>query len=925
MPDWKGFLEERLLTPGMTDLRDERMMSELADHLEDLYLAALSHGLGEEEAEAVVIEALGDTDLAASELERVEPARFRAAMARWTEAREEDLRSRGGLGTVLADRVQDLRMAGRALARRPFFTAAVVGVLALGIGATTAIFTVLDAVVLSPLPFEEPDRLVDINHTGESIGIRNCGQCAAWHFTYEEEGRVFEDVGMYYAASATVIDRGVPESVTALGLTSGVLSALRIRPVVGRLLGPEDEVVEAPFGVLLGFGYWQSRFGGDRRVVGQLIEFEGRTVEVVGVVSPILSSLGADPAIVYPFRFDRTTLFVGDIGARGVARLKSGVTLEQANADAARLLPLASEKFPGGPIVDFNKRANFVPNIRPLKDVLVGPVANTLWMLVAGVGIMLLIAIANVANLFLVRADSKRTEMFVRSALGAGRGRISWEYLKEGVLLGVAGGGAGLVLASAGVRALVAMAPNGLPRVDEVSANAEVLLFTLSVSLGAGVLVGFAPLLRHGPGRLMEALKHRGRTGSDAGSSHHIQRALAVGQVALALVLLVASGLVLRSFLTLRNVEPGFEASGDVVAFRLSLPPAEGTDGADAAATHERIVRRLERVPGVVSVGMGTSIPMHGFRDVNPFYVEGRVDARDSLPPMYRHKWIGEGFLETLGIPLVAGRSLTWQDAHDRAPVVLVSESLAQKYWGSAEAALGKRVAARPDPPWWYEVVGVVADVRDDGLAADPLPTLYWPQVTLAFWEGDPDDQVTAWLGASYAVKSPRVGSEAFLDDLREAVWEVDPRLPLLRVATLDDLAARSIARTSFTLTLLGIAAGVALVLGLIGVYGVTSYVVSRRTSEMGIRMALGARGEDLAVMVLRQGFILCIVGLGIGLALAFGLTRVMSGLLFGVSPWDPVTFVLVSLTLLVVTLAASYLPARRAARVDPMTALRAE
>jgi len=358
---------------------------------------------------------------------------------------------------------------------------------------------------------------------------------------------------------------------------------------------------------------------------------------------------------------------------------------------------------------------------------------------------------------------------------------------------------------------------------------------------------------------------------------------------------------------------------------RLYIPPGEVRDPAEVAATHERIARRLQELQGVTSVGIATSIPMHGSNNVNPFFVEGLDYSGDQAPTNRRHKWIGEGMLETLQIPLLAGRTFTWQDIHDRIPAVLVSEKLAREYWDSPAAALGQRVAARPDPPRWHEIIGVVADVRDDGLAADPPPMLYWPQVTLAFWEGNAADQIATWRGTSYAIRSPRVGTAGFLEEVRAAVSEVNPNLPLLGVATLEDLTAQSIARTSFTLVLLGLAAGVALLLGLIGVYGVISYSVSQRTPELGMRMALGARSEDVTGMVLRQGLVLSLVGLTIGLALALSLTRVMTSLLFDISPRDPVTFTVVPVVLVVVALLASYVPARRAARVDPMVALRAE
>jgi putative ABC transport system permease protein len=695
--------------------------------------------------------------------------------------------------------------------------------------------------------------------------------------------------------------------------------------VLGRIFTPADEDLESPNVVALGYGYWQSRFGGDPNVVGQTLEADGATWEIVGVLPASLQTLGADPAIVYPFRFDRSTLFVGNVGFRGVARLRDGVTLGQANADAARLLPLAFEKFPGGPVADFSERAQFTPNIRPFKERLVGGVADLLWIIMAGVGVVLLIACANVANLFLVRADGKQTEMAVRAAMGANRRRIGWEYLKESLLLGVLGGAGGLALAAYGLRALVAAGPANLPRLDEVSLNPGVLLFTLAISLGAGAFFGIFPVLRQSGAALVDALKQGGRGGTTSRERYRAQNALAVSQMALALVLLIASGLMLRSVLSLWNVDPGFHNPEKVLTLRLRIPFNEVEDAAGVAAMHERIARRLADIPGVGSVALATAIPMDGNNNVNPLYVGGVEYAGDEVASIRRHKWLGGGFLETLQIPLLLGRTLTWQDVHERAPVVLVSESLARQYWGSAEAALGQRVAVRPDPPRWYEVVGVVSDVREDGLAQDAPLMVYWPQVTLAFWEGSEPDEVLAWRGMGYAIRSERVGTAGFLDEVRAAVWEINPNLPVRGLRPLNELMGQSIARTSFTLTLLAVAAGVALLLGIVGVYGVISYAVSQRSHELGLRMALGAQAGQVKAMVLRQSLVLSGLGVVIGLALAFGATRLMAGLLFGVSPFDPFTFLAVALGLTGVALVASYLPARRAAAADPMSALRAE
>ncbi len=925
MPDWKRYLRARLTLPEMKGHRDERMMSELADYLEDLYQEALSRGATAAAAAAEVERRLGDADLAAFELTRSEPSHFRARMRRWIEGREESLRSHDGRRRHLGDLLRELRLALRALARKPLYSGVTVLVLALGIGASTAIFTLLDAVVLSPLPFDEAHRLVALRYTGPGLGMENVNQCAAWHFTYEDENRVFEDLGMYGGGTSAVTSEGAPEAVPVLGVTSGVFRALRVHPVVGRSFTPDDEEPGAPAVVLLSHRYWQARFGGDPGVVGRMLRIDGQASEIVGVMPASLRGLGPNPALILPLRFRRSQLFVGNMGARAVARLRDGVTIEQASADVARMLPLAFEKFPGGPMIDAMRKARFAPVINPLKDNLVGPVANLLWILMAGVGVVLLIACANAANLFLVRAEGKESEMAIRTAMGATTGVIGWEYLKESLLLGLLGGAGGLGLAYAGLRVLVAMGPSRLPRLEEVALSPEVLVFTLGLALGAGLFFGIFPVLKQRRRGLVTVLRPGTSRGMGGRRRHRTQKALAVSQMALALLLLVASVLMIRSFQALSNVDPGFGNPQEVLALRLTISPRELSNPDQVARIHESVARRLAEIPGVAAVGLGTDLPMDGFWNWNPLYAEGITSLGSEPPASRRHKWIGEGYFESLQIPLLAGRAFTWHDVHNRIPAVLVSENLAREYWGSAQAALGKRVALRPTPVRWHEVIGVVGDVREDGVDQGTILEVYWPQVTLATWEGTAEDAVQAWPTMAYTIRSSRVGSPDFLREVREAIWSVNPNLPLQGVLSLSELTAQSVARRSFALVLLGIAAGVALILGIVGVYGVISYAVSQRSRELALRMALGARAGNVKRMVLRQGLVLSGIGVIIGLGLAFGLTRLMTGLLYGVSPWDPVSFLAVAAGLSGVALAATYLPARRAARVDPMTVLRAE
>jgi len=839
-------------------------------------------------------------------------------------SQNKNVHNRVGIGDKMRNLFQDLRVSVRALRRAPGFAAVSIVTLSLGIGANTAIFALLETVILSPLPFPDADRLIAVSHRGFGPGDGDMGQTAAWHFTYEDENRSFENLGMFGSRAVPVTGAGEPEAVQTLFVTSGMFRALRVNPVLGRSLTREDEELEAPATVMLSRGYWQSRFGEDPSVVGQTLQVNGIATEIIGVLPSSIRSLGYDPAIIVPLQFDRSTLFVGNTGWDAVARLRDGVTMQQASADMVRMLPMAFEKFPGGPVIDTMREARIEPCLQSLKDDIVGSASGLLWILMGGVGVVLLIACANVANLFLVRAEGKGVEMAVRTAIGASASRISWEYLKESLVLGVLGGIGGIGLAHLGLELLVSTELANFPRLADAAINPQVLLFTLIVSVASGIMFGMFPVFKHLRIELVSALKEGGRSGTSGRERHRTQNALAVTQVAFALVLLVASGLMLRSAQEISNVNPGFAGEEELLAFRLTPSRADvrGTD--EIAAAHEAIAHRIAEMPGVTGVAIANSMPMDGTGNSNPFYAEG-VTPLDAPSGSRRHKWIGADYFETLRIPLLAGRPFTWADIHDRMPVAIVSETLATEYWGSPEAAMGKMVAARPDPPRWYEVIGVATDVRENGMDQEPPVLVYWPQVTLAFWQDMEADQANTWRSMSYAVRSSRAGTPDFLQGVKDAIWEVNANLPVRNLRAFKELMSASVVRTTFMILLLGIAAGTALLLGTIGLYGVISYSVSQRSRELGMRMALGAPVSTVKKMVVRQGLILSGVGIALGLGMAFGLTRLMTALLYGVDPVDPLTYAAVPAGLMLVVLLASYLPARRAAKVDPVSALRQE
>ena len=815
-----------------------------------------------------------------------------------------------------------LTRTARRLVRAPLFTSVAVLTLALGIGANAAIFSVVNGVLLKPLPFDEPEGLVAVWHTAPGMGLPQLNQSPATHLVYREENRVFEDIGMWQSSAVTITGVGEPERVAALRVTDGVLNVLRVTPQLGRRFALEDDQPGTPERVMLTHGYWQRKFGGDPTAIGRIVTVDGTPREVIGVLPDGFRFLNEDAQLLVPMRLDRGRVFVGNFSFQGVARLKPGATIEQANADVARMLPMAFDRFPLPP--GFSRKmveeAKLGPNVRALSADAIGDVGKILWVLLGTVGLVLLIACANVANLFLVRAEGRQQEMAIHSALGASRGRIAWELLSESLLLAAVGGAAGLLLADAGIHTLLAVAPDGLPRQQEIGIDATVVLFTAGIALLSGLLFGLLPVWRFTRPQLSGTLKEGGRGSSDGKARHRARHALVVAEMAMAVVLLVGSGLMIRTFQAMRQVDPGFVAPEEVLTLRVPVPQSVIADPEQVARTHEEIVRRIEALPGVTAVGIGSGITMDGSNSNDPIFVEDFPAPEGRIPPLRRFKWIGGHYFETLGNRVVAGRPITWEDVRTRAHVVVVTENLAREYWKEPAAALGRRIRTTPSNPWRV-IVGVVADSRDDGVAQAAPPTVFWPMLMTEFW----DNAVFVNRNMAYAVRTPRTGSPSLLREIQQAVWSVNGSLPIARVRTLDAIYRESMAQTSFALVMLAIAAGVALVLGVVGIYGVISYVATQRTREIGIRIALGAARGDVTGLFLRQAVVLALLGITTGIVAAALATRVMSAMLFGVSATDPLTYVAVAVALGGTALLASYIPAARAARVDPAIALRAE
>ena len=759
------------------------------------------------------------------------------------------------------------------------FTAIAAVTLALGIGATSAMFSVIDGVLLKPLPYPHPEELIDLHLTAPGVNFPDADPAPFLYFTYREQGRSFQSVGLYQWNTQSVTGLTEPEEAECLNVTAEVLPILGVQPALGRGFSEKDATPGSPLTMVLTNGWWQARFGGDRSVIGRRVMIDGIPREVIGVMPESFRFLDRDAAFLLPLQFDRAQEFLGGFDYPGIARLKPGVTIGQASADVARMIPIALHSFPPQPgltVKEFED-VRLAPKSRYLSQTIVGDIGKTLWVLMGTIGIVLLIACANVANLLLVRAEGRHHELAIRAALGAGRRDIARELLMESVALGLLGGALGLGLAYGAVQVLVWMAPSNLPRLNEISIDPAVILFTLGIALLTGVVFGMIPAIKYAGPRIANGLRGAGRTSSHSRDRHRARGVLVVAQVALALVLLVGSGLMIRTFQSLRRVDPGFN-SRDALTLRIAIPESQVKDAIAAIQMEQAILERIRALPGVTSVGLTTRIPTErGGHDL--------VYARDKsysqgVPPLRAFKFVSPGLPAAMGNRLVAGREFTWSDTYQRRPVAMVSQNLARELWQDPRRAVGKQIREDLKGPW-REVIGVLNDERDDGIQKKATAAAYFPLLMNDF-EGD---SVAVQRTVAYIVRSKRAGSQSLLADVRKAVWSMNPNLPLANVRTLQEIFDKSLARTSFTLVMLAIAGAMALLIGLVGIYGVVSYAVSQRRREIGIRMVLGARQNELIRLFLAHGFALALIGVACGLGVSAALTRVLGSFLFDVNP----------------------------------------
>ena len=837
--------------------------------------------------------------------------------------------------TVLAD----VRMALRRMRKNPGFAATVLLTLAIGIGANTAVFTVIDSVLIKPLPYPDSDKIVslwlDAPGAGGLAGFSNgLGLSASMYLTFARHNRTFQSLGVWVPRTANITGAGQPEQVQMEGVSDGVLETFAVPPAVGRWFTSADQDPNGEKTVMLGYGYWQRRFSGDRNVIGRAFQVDGQTRTIVGVMPRGFRMVDQEFDILVPLAFDPTNEILAGFGYNGIGRLKPGVTLQQADSDVARLVNVWMDSWSNGPKTNPHYYAvwRITPNFRPLKQLVIGDVGNVLWIVMATLGLVMLIACTNVANLMLVRAESRGQELAIRAALGAGRARIARELLVESLVFGLIGGVAAIGVAYAGLRLLVSIGPAELPRLNEIALDGRSLLVTLLLSVLSGLLFGSIPVLKYARSTASLKLSGSTRTVSEGTAFRRSRSLLVVTQVAMALVLMVCALLMIRTFAALRSVAPGFADAQHIELMNVWIPDQLAADPHEVARIQNQIAQNLAAVPGVTSAAFAVTVPMEGV-DANwdLIAVEGK-NYLGGEPPLRLYNYISPGYFKTMGTRLVVGRDFTWDDLNNLNPVIIVSESFARENWGSAAAAIGKRVKKYSNSPW-HQVIGVVEDVHVHGVDQAAPAIVYWP--AMFYDRFDPKHpQMDGLRFVSFVMHTDRAGTADFVRQMQQAVWQVNAslalasensNLPAGSVGTLQQLYMLSLARTSFTLVMLAIAGAMAMALSLLGVYGVLSYAVSQRTREIGVRMALGAQKGELKWMVVRSAMALTGIGAGIGLASAAGLTRLMKSLLFGISPLDPLTYAAVPLILAAAAAVASYLPARRAASVDPMEALRSE
>jgi predicted permease len=896
MPEFKEAIRERLAGLSLSPAREAEIVEELSQHLDDQYEQAMSRGADEAEARQAVLTELTESDLLAPGLKRVERRVIHEPLVMGKE----------GKTNMIADLWQDLRYAARMLARTPAFTTIAVLALALGIGANTAIFSVVNKVLLQPLPFKNPNELVMIWENATHLGFPKNTPSAANFFDWRDQSTLFTGMAAMAPKDFNLTGVGEPERLDGRRVSANLFDLLGVQPRLGRGFLPEEDKPGTRV-VILSSGLWQRRFGSDPRIVGQSLNLNGESYSVIGVMPPGIELPGFDnwkDQLWVPIAFSsEEAQSRGNHYLEVIARMKPGVTLKQARVEMETIAARLAQQYP-----EENKRISTVVN--PLHEEVVGDIKPALLVLLGAVGFVLLIACANVANLLLARAAVRQKEIALRLALGASRSRLTRQFLTESVLLAILGGAVGLMFAFAGLRILTSFIPATISQAESIGIDGKVLAFTALVAVLTGLIFGLAPAAQASNFSLNETLKEGGRDAAGGSKGVRLRGLLVVAEVAVSFVLLIGAGLLISSFLHLRNLDPGFRADHMLTA-KIDLPELKYPDREHRIPFFDDVLRRVRTLPGVQSAALAGNLPLTYNGDSMYIAVEGIPDPPPDQQRDVIYRAIGPGYFGTMGISLMRGRDFTEQDTTETTYTVVVSEKLAKHFWPGQDP-IGKRLkpgSTTSDSPW-REVIGVVKDVRQNDFVADPKLQMYMSYRQLKF------------LTPNALVVRTSVDPMSLAMSLRNAVWAVDKDQPVSNIRSMDDIVSAAMARQRFSTLLLGIFATLALVLAAVGIYGVMSYSVAQRTREIGIRLALGAQRGDVLRMTMGQGLKLVSMGVGIGLIAAFILTRVMASLLFGVNATDPTTFVVIPLVLMSVALLASYIPALRATKVDPMVAL---
>jgi putative ABC transport system permease protein len=889
-----GALEEVGLPPASVDAsNDPRTVSvgevrlQCVEHTEEGRIVVVSlHAVGE---------ALGH---------RV-ARHVRRGVARWF--------PKGEGGGEMRTLAQDLRYALRALRKAPAFSAMAVLTLALGIGAAAAIYSVASGVLLRPLPYGDPDRVVTVWSSWVNFPDKTWVSLGEYQ-AYVQDGRSFDDLALYYTTSANFTDPESPERVGAAGVTPNIFSVLGVQPALGRVFTWDEARAESNL-VLLGYDVWQRRFNGDRGLVGRTVQLDGVDQTVVGIlprgfVLPVDYASPTRTSVYYPQYVDREApdpvrTNGGNHGWYSVGRLKPGVTVAKARSDLVQL----ADRWVADGIRDASMK--FVPRVYAAKDDIVGTARPTIMVLLGAVVFVLLIACGNVANLLLARSEVRVREVAVRTALGAGRGRVLRQLLTEALVLAVVAGTLGLAMAFAGVRALLAVDPTAVPRADGIHVDTGVALFTLGLSVLTTLFFGVAPALRVSRGKLGSNLGEGARGAGASARSNRAQGLLVAAQMAMTVLLLTGSGLTIRTFTRLLAVDPGFHPR-NVLTLRVTAPSASYPDDAAVVRFYDDLLRRVHALPGVTAAGAARLLPMASQMGDAGVNVESYARAPDEST-QGEWQWVTPGYLEVMGIPLLEGRTFDQRDNADGDEAIIINKSLARHYFGD-DSPLGSRIRVFGE---WATVVGVVGDVRHNAVTAPPKERFYRPQAQIT--------NVTGTIRSMTLTIQAAGDPTTLIQPVRRTIAEMDPRMPVSEVQTMDQVMSEAVAQPRFAMTLLGAFSVLALALAVMGIYGVLAYAVSRRTQEIGIRMALGAEGRQVVGMVVRQGMTMALLGIAVGTGFALGLTRFMQGILYGVTPQDPVTFVAVPLLFAAVAVLACWIPAARAAGVHPSEALRYE